>query len=725
MFHRPSNEGEIERAFLAQAQAEVMRKVSPGIIAAVIERLSREVAVDIDVVVGSAPEVIVPKQGPSKERPAHIILPMEPLGGESVSLSHILDTHRQMGGDRSGLYDYLYSRDSKAWPLLRESIARSGDACMQPMVGVLQALEDAMGERDITLRQKTADIDEELLLVENIHSLGSIAGLIAAGKLSVPFLHKDGLTMERVWRSARHLLNTRAYTRRHALLLLQSARMLGHAILAEAMVRQGHRTWTTIEAMSEQEVRRELMASIDRSLQEFMKAEPRDVPKKRKEIDDRMVELKEIIEALEAKKPLPEKKVESPSMSGQAKQPERKLSRVIMLNDAKIELAQLETNVPKEGESPEIVFMNCGDLEYKRLSQQWLAENIPEQRKTLRDVLQCDQSCAALERLRHVGKWDVLGAKELEIASAVCREVFLFPYQGKSGDREDYRFQSYEIGTPRYALETRRLSCFTGAWLIATLCLESGIHYEQLYYCNVHEWAENTFGAHDVLLLHLSSGNMCFLDYGLHRVGRPLACSMIPDEIQRIRLSRLMKMNESMAVMGHKITGDPVRVTIPRELTEKLKTYSDLHVLPLDQGIAATMQLHTGIALEGEGKPEEALLAYELGLASHPMHVELLCRVGAAATRANECDRAERFLTLALDAYPQHIVTWFEFGVLRLKQNRKREARVWFERVAQDTRAIWSDDTYKKQAKAYLDLYAQQESMRHEAMLTRVEDSLL
>ncbi len=170
---------------------------------------------------------------------------------------------------------------------------------------------------------------------------------------------------------------------------------------------------------------------------------------------------------------------------------------------------------------------------------------------------------------------------------------------------------------------------------------------------------------------------------------------------------------------------DPVRVQIPKELTSQIKTYSDMQVLPLDQGLSSTMLLHTGIDLAEQGKNAEALLSYELGLASNPTHPDLLCRTATAARKSGDLPRAERLLELAMASYENHLVVWYEFGVLRLQQGKTEEAQEWFTKLAEDPREIWGDDTYKKNAKEYMELLQRRRILDRGSKLTRVEDYLL
>lgn len=705
--------------FLEQAQQEVMRRVEPFAMASVIERLAREATFDIDVALGFSNELIVPPCPPDAEHPVRMVMSTEPMGAESSALSFLLDSHWRLG-DRTGLYDSLYCRNTKGFAPLQEALETSGCEAWKPMVEVLRVLRTAAGGGS-TERERPESEDEDLRLLESIHSLGSITGEYVGVKLGLPLMRKDGRGMEYVLRAGERLLRTSRDARRSMLLYLQGARLLGHNVLAEALVRQGFRTFRDIHAVTEHESRQRQIEAVERSLDEFMKKEERDVPKRRAEVEAQIAELKERVEALKAKRPPPPpaKPVEEdqkPFFPG---------SRVVQLEHAERDLAYVEESLSREGEPPREIFMNNSDLRFTRASREWFLEHAPQPPTPLREVLRCKESREELERLRTMRQWDSLGAKELEVASRVCGEVFMFPYQGKYADREDYRTQSFAIGTPRYVLEHRHLTCFTGAWLIAAMCLESGIRYEQLFYCNAHQWKNGNFGEHDALLLTLSNGNMCFLDFGFHKVGRTFTTAMIPDQRQRVRFRQLLHLCENMATLGHKITGDPVHVQVPKELMDQLDIFGDFHVLPLDQGLTATMLLHTGIGLAEEGKHKEALLAYELGLTSNPSHPDLLCRAGAAARLAGEYDRAERLLRLALSAYENHLVTWYELGILALTCGQHEDAKRWFTKVAEDKREVWSGDPYKKQAKEYLDLCGEREELERGSKLTRVEEYLL
>ena len=707
--------------FSEEAQREVAREVPSCHIAEVMAHLARTVALDIDVALGFTNEVSVSTPLHDRKNAVQILMTANPSGSESVHLSHALDSHWRIG-DRSGLYDFLYARNSEGWQLLEEAMRVQGGN-LEQMAHAVRSLRNSMGNEENPRSKVKESTDEDILLVEKVHALGSLMGMETAGKIGQLLTRKDGRGMDTIVRAMEKLLHISAEARGHALLLLQGSRLLGHAVLAESLTRQGFRTLRSIEAMSETQVRKGHIEAIDRSLDQFLKKEPRDVAKRHAEIVERIAQLQTTIEALKAKAQPPE--FANAGSESEAPKPFFPGSRFMQLDAAEIELKQLEELLPREGEASERIFINHSDACCARECQKWLAENVAEPPRLLRDALRCEESRAELERLRACCKWDALGAKELEIASAVCREVFLFTYQGKSADREDYRTHSYEIGTPKHAMERRHLSCFTGAWLIATMCLESGISYDQLFYCNVHDWHEDTFGEHDVLLLKLSSGNMCFLDYGKHCVGRPISTAMIPDKKQVGKLNRLINLSQNMAKFSHKMCHDPVHVQIPKELATQLKTYSDMHVLPLDQGLTATMLLHTGIDLAEQGKDAEALLSYELGLASNPTHPDLLCRTAAAARASGDLSRAERLLELAMASYAHHLVVWYELGALRLQQGRTEDAQEWFTKVAEDPREIWGDDTYQKYAKEYVNLVQKRSELNRGSKLTRVEDYLL
>ncbi len=357
----------------------------------------------------------------------------------------------------------------------------------------------------------------------------------------------------------------------------------------------------------------------------------------------------------------------------------------------------------REGDPDELRYLeNDGERDVWRRAYAYISVHPPELRSPLRDVLPIEKYKYEMGNLRATFEWDALGAKEREVMNHIFSEVARISYEYAENEDRPFDEISFKTGTPAYAVNNRRLTCFTGPWLVAALCLECGIPYEKLYYCNVNNNHDNhTAGSHAALLMRYSDGTMGFIDYGYKKSSRSFSTQLIEKPADGKKLLLLFNTADSWAKENHKISGDPVHVSVDRDTAKKSSLYTDMHVLPLDQGFAATQLLHTGLSLRDLGKIEEALEAFELGLTLFPASPDLLCQCAIIHYENGDIERAEWLLDLALSEYANHLVSMFYKAKICHIQGRINEALALFNTIGLDDREVWGDTSVKAQANRY------------------------
>lgn len=683
-----------------------------------------------------------------------ILLPTEPAAKDFMTVAYDLDTDDAFRGERNGLLECKRGLDMLEIRWLTAQIHRSTRDLLKS-ANLLQGWFEWNSAEDVGIApvpiQVIADLtDEEQEKIRNYllehmmlnpeeyevrHAMGlhAIAGATLHQRLMKKHEHRNSFPHS--VDTAMELLLRSKIARQKTLLSLQGFKHIPQVKLSEAIVRQGYRSFLDMEGMTEYDVwatwKETLVEKIEdftgkltktpegallyaldflesniQPQQEQADEEEGDLsadPQERLMMDDatsgviadianKMVEMMPTVESQQTLDP---KMLEEIGKS--------------MMEFG--ERLRRETN--EQLKNPDVYLMG-NDKEVWRKANDYLKTHEPEPRRKLTEIIDCAGYRTKIETLRSQSQWTALAAKERELAQRVFSEVIQIPYDSDS-DRL-YERTSYKSGTPAYALEHRKLTCFTGPWLMASLLLEAGIPYHQIFYCNLNEAPGERAASHGALLLHLSDGSAMFLDYGYKQCGRPFALSMLTEKKQAAELKRLLEMSRAASELKEKFCGYPAHVQINRDLSKTLKICNDAHIMPLDQGFAGISLLHAGIALEEEGKKDEAVAAYEMGLVSYPNSPDLLCRLAIIALQDKELDRAELLLNLSLNAYGGHIQSWYYAGVLAVERGDEKAALTHFRRVVEDKRTLWGDDRFKVNARRYCEqadsIHAQREKIQ-------------
>ncbi len=396
----------------------------------------------------------------------------------------------------------------------------------------------------------------------------------------------------------------------------------------------------------------------------------------------------------------------------------------------------------KEGDPETLRYLqNDDEREVWRKANAYLSSHEPEPRMRIRDKLPCEKYRAELKSLRETYQWDALGAKEREIINHVFSEVVCIEYAYAENEDRPHDEISFKTGVPVYAVENQRLNCFTGPWLIAALCLECGIPYHRLFYCNVNENFDGAHaGSHGSLFMHYSDGSMGFIDYSYKRSNRSFLLKHVKRPLDQKRLIQLLGDAEGWGKQNMKIPGDPVHLYVDHDVAKLNHLYTDMHILPLDVGFGAIQMLHTGLSFRDQGRMEEALEAFELGLTMFPTSPDLLCQCAIIHYEKADIDRAEWLIDLALSEYPNHLLSKFQKAKILHVRGKIDDATVLFNKIGFDQREMWGDTSVKAQANRYCvnnqlkmmpDIVQAVMDAEHakrasgESILTRCEDYLL
>ncbi len=627
---------------------ELVREINPSAIAHVLQRIVATTALDLRMSLGIGPFDLQFHEGKhSLATPAVIHYPLVPDYHDAFKGLSLLQSTPSLHVDTSGLDgdpcriflpDHMKDVVAQLHRTYGPTVRTVGNLMNEWLVRNYPSDEHAYDGSLAELRHLPSAKHNDCKTraeAQNTDPLYSFIGFSAWSKLTA-----NSRTLEESIRAFEHLLIQSVEIRHRLLLTLQSFRVLPHAIFAEHLALQGYRTFLAFDEVTDDDVHQQLLKNV--------------------------------------------------------------------LAQAAIRKAECDNNqvMPERddlnGDDPQILrYLDDDDMALWKRAKTFLRENSPGTRRKLTEVLDVERSKKDVAFLEVTAQWSSLGAKEREIASKVFCEVSKFPYVDAGEYGMDAIIHAYHLGTPVFAHESRSLNCFSGLWLMAALCIESGINYGQIFYCNSNESNRGEPAAsHGALLIAHSDGSFSFLDFGYRRCGRSFSLDMIPDKKERNKLEKLI--DESYVYSRHdssgvtrKIYTDPVRVRVTNEIADTLRIYRHMHVAPLDQGFVGTTLLHTGISFENEGRNEEALQAYEMGLASFPNQPDLLCRCASLAIEKGEFTRAKDFLDLALSECDTHLLSLYYRGVLALKLDQDDEAEQYFARLHEDTRAVLGDNQFK------------------------------
>ena len=688
--------------FCEQACAELSREIPPFTVEMVLERLTTLVTRDVRAVVGAKHAgLYVPPYNTMPERAAELHLPLPLARTDAEVLTEELDYHWQIGGDRSGLFVDYRSDYQRSIPLLIADLQKRFGKDLHRFGNLLQCWI----ERDYPQKPAT----EQDASPSNFHlisALSPLAGFSVAGRISL----MAGVDFERGIDICLRLLENNTSVRYRMLLLLQNYRLLPHARLAQAVVRQGYHTFLQMEEMTEYDIWQKHKEEVERTARKM----EQELEKSEITLADILASQKTIMLAIESMQ-ISLEESDDPQLLLSVRLKEAEHVNIDHLHIGAITIhPESELPVPAEGAPKNFHMLKPDDQKRWFEARDYLETHAPLVRRPLIEVLECAKNRRELEDLYRLKEVHAAAAKERAIAANIFSAAarFAYPYEGLDSAWSSDR--TYVSGLPVTAVAERKLNCFTGPWLMAALCMESGIPYKNMFYCSVNQPDdESRMANHGALLFSHRDGSLSFLDFGHHQCGRAFASVLIEDPKERREFVRLIESSEEYGAGGNKTFGDPVHVQVSQKTANNLKIYRDMHVLPLDQGLTAMMLLQQGIALLHEGKDLEAKMSFEMALVSFPGSPDVLCRLGMLAMRENDLERAEHYLMLSIDSYAAHPLTWYYLGVLALLQGKPEDASYRFKLLADDPRELWGDDSYKMKAKEWCALLSQRATLDH------------
>jgi len=456
------------------------------------------------------------------------------------------------------------------------------------------------------------------------------------------------------------------------------------APLSELIAQRGYETFASIGAMTEYDTWMMWREEMMRKMEEFYGKVRSDPDNLRLIVADRQEERRSV------------------RRNGTQSQERTEIDR--MLDELMPDFERVaEEILTRELAPPEKMLLGDNKIIWEK-SIQYLESHAPQERTSLTEKIGCNQFKNEMDYLERSHQWNALAAKQRELAGRIFSEVTRFPYKYEADQQHEKT--SYQSGNPVFVSENRRLTCFTGPWLIASLLLKGGIKYRDLFYCNVNEVRSESGGilsaSHGSLLMKLCDGTMQTFDYSRGNCGQPLALSLL-DQNDREAFVAMTKHCDAEGNAGRRGRATPVRVRVKGDTAEKLGIDTDMHVMPVDQGFAAVTLLHAGIAFEEEGKPEEALVAYTLGLASHPGNPDLRCRLAILSLQQGDTDRAGEHLRIALQEYEHHLQARFYSGIHALQKEDAEGALSHFHALLDPKRKPWGDQSFVTLAKQYCD----------------------
>lgn len=690
----PENRAETFSKIADVVYAELSQPESaPFILENVLAQLMQDTTRDMRISLGfHEPKVIVPDGGPKVENPAIAQLHLHPLFGDTAVLAQQLDETKSIAGETSALTDprngwnplyitrfasFLHQRYGRDIRKLANLICFWGEYDIpSPEARDLNAMFE-----QTPLQQERAALDIMWYYsadggVNDTQDLGSISGLFGYKAMIKILKEKKPKPFDRAIRGFERLIMKSAKVRNNMPLQIRNFLRRRHLPLAEAIVRQGYRTFANMDRQTEYDLYKKIQDGvIHPNISDDRIADTEFAPEARRSVETATPEFIARVEEF-------------------------------IKNQPKIPLSDVEL-LPGEPEA--VQFLTEEQRDIWRTAQKYLNEHKPEPREKLRDYLKCDQYRAEMKSLREALQWGALGAKEREITSRISSEVMRFPYANAAINGKSYEMMSYRAGTPAFASEHRMLNCFTGPWMMASLCLEAGIPYENMLFCDVHSHV----APHGALLVQFSDGKMQMFDYASKISGETFKVAMIKDKGDAREFLRSLAAGETGASLGKKLPREPVKIEIKKEARE-FSSYGEMSLLPLDQGFASSQLLHTGIAFHEEGKLDEALQAYELGLAAHPTSPDLLCRSAMIYLERKDTDRAYHLLETSVRNCFSHLLSHFYLGKLFVEMGNDDFAYPEFKFVRDAQHEPWGDRSFKVKAALFCQNYERLQHLQAE-----------
>ncbi len=346
-----------------------------------------------------------------------------------------------------------------------------------------------------------------------------------------------------------------------------------------------------------------------------------------------------------------------------------------------------------DAQSPSFLpYLSESDQQIWHKADVFLKENTSEQRERILAMLKPEETRKYMSELRELCQWDALAAYERSVLGRIYAEVTRFPYGTEDIDKNEAHRHAHLAGTPKYAIEQRRLNCFTTEWLTTALAIECGIPYGQIAYCHANHYGTHQASVHGQLLFCLSDGTFVIIDQALGKCLQSFPLDVVEDPRERKHLEQFFNCRSPSEAKG---MYEAIPVHIHHEDAERMNLCQDLLVTTPDQAFAAGSLLNVGIVFERQGNRDEALCAYELGLSIEPEHPDLLCRVGMHWSSIGDNDRAERYFRAALKSNSHHPHARYYLALDLWEQGRLGAAAIELMHLWHEERDVWGDPDFQ------------------------------
>ncbi len=281
-------------------------------------------------------------------------------------------------------------------------------------------------------------------------------------------------------------------------------------------------------------------------------------------------------------------------------------------------------------------------------------------------------------------------ALQQEIAHRVVRHVSYY----HSNFAQEEASPDWEKGFPTHVVDRKDTSCFSGPWLIASQLLQAGVRYDDLFYCNVLQASQGLIGGHGSIAIKTKTGQLHLYDTNMGLVGVNMRGMPIQDK----------KMAHELDDLLHNKRRHPVFIDAHRELSRQLQVHPVMHVMPLLAGFASGHLLHVGGSLLHEGKLDEALYAFELGLGFCKDDPDLHYNAGLAYAMKGDLLSARRKYSTASGIFDNHL--WSRFGLanIALAQGDTHTAKKTLTGIAGVKEKLYNGKELQDEAKAWCKL---------------------
>lgn len=664
----PEQYRDVLREFVLDASRDLSRIIDEGDILAVLSRLTQSVATDVRLTLVEGEAGATFGSDFSDENPLHIRLPRNAdrasYGFASEALDAAVETCFSLPKDeRLTLLKTVTERSRKEFGrALRESFREDVEDFTHALEGLHPDLPkdsslDPEGEMNIDVKHYA----EATIQITEADGGGFSLEFITPPDFFRRWSYKNGKTSD-VMQKGIEMLGKHESARRYMRIFFRNFPLIPQSVLAESIVRQGHRTIMGIPENTIRDSYQDRIAFLERKHTQKLTLNQGDP-----DIAERSLELFRTLGQDE-----PEKM--------------RKAKKAMMKIAAMGEGPPLRTAFT---DAELMASMDENEREAWCEAKEYVEKNPPVERRPLIEAVEAAKLQRERAELLQARRWTALASKEQEIAARALSAVRMFSYEhGVSDEERVHSYQGYEIGTPAYLKSHRTYNCFTAPWMTATLLMQCGIPRNQIFFCSVNhqQGNEEIAGSHGTLLVRLQDGTTVFLD--------PSADThIVPFALKGIRQAFQLKQLKTMINMP-RVETVPVHVQLKQAISEATKLPLDMIVAPLDQGLTATMLLHVGISFRGEKRMKEARAAFELGLASFPNHPDLLAELCAMEMTEGDLKNAELFSGELLKNAPTHMLGRFQAAKIAAAKGEYDKAEALCVALEADKRKPWGDRSF-------------------------------